>query len=572
MPRRDVARSLGWLAVYLGAVVWLTWPLAAHLRTDLPQPHVICNFDQPQMIWAPAHSSRRLVADPMRLFEANIYHAMPHALLYAEAGFGALPFFLPTYVATGDPTLAANVMFLGSLALTAWGLHLLLAAWTGHAGAGAVAACTFLLTPWVLWTWAPGALNYSVLQWIPLVLWLAAAERAGWRRSLALGIVLALQSATSPYVAAGVLAPVGALACVRLASPSSRRSGVALIGALAVAVALSLVVYGGYAWLRWAEPAMAQHTWWPGGYFRTFQFPEDLFVARHRPNAVPLSMFLLIAAGGACALVRRSGGTAWRQGALWLAVGMLISLPPTLIVLGSPIELPHARLLAHTPLLDLMREPQRMAVAALFGLAALAGAAYAELASAMERTRRMRPALAHGGLLALVLVAAHFSYVDSVWPPELFALRVLPASYPIAPAPRPPTTLVEEVERRDGVLLQLPAYGDTVLDTARANARAMFESIGHWQPLVNGYGGYYPAGLRDTLRLTRQLPDAQALAEIRRRTGVTFVLVRGAAMNPVQRDAFEALAHYGGGAGLGFVSRDGDDMLFAVTELTAAAR
>jgi hypothetical protein len=572
MSRRDVARAFGWLAFYVALVAWLTWPLAAHLTTDLPHAHVICNFDQPQMIWALAHTSHQLVEAPARLFEANIYHPMPHALLYAEAGFGALPFFFPTFVATGDPTLAANVMFLGSLALTAWGLHLLLARWTGSAGAGVVAACTFLLTPWTLWMWAPGALNYAVLQWVPLVLWLAAAEDVGWRRAVVLGIVLALQGATSPYVAAGVLAPVGVLACIRLASARRRASGIALVGALAIAVSLSLVVYGGYAWVRWHEPAMVEHTWWPGGYFREFAFPHDFFLARYRPNAIPLAMFLLIGTGGLCALVRRRGGPAWRQGLLWMCVGMLVSLPPTLVWFGRSLELPHAALLRHTPLFDLMREPQRMAVAALFGLAAMAGAAYAELAGVIAGVPRMRPAVARGALLTVVLVAAHFSYVNLVWPPQLFGLRLLPASYPIAPAPRAPTAIVDELERRDGVVLQLPAYGDTDLDTVRANAQAMFESIAHWRPLVNGYGGYYPEGLRDTLALAGRLPDRDALAELRRRTGVTLIVVRGATASATQRDAFAALARDGGGAGLDLVRRDGDDMLFAVVERTAAAR
>jgi hypothetical protein len=343
------------------------------------------------------------------------------------------------------------------------------------------------------------------------------------------------------------------------------------VGALAVAVALSLVVYGGYAWVRWREPAMVQHTWWPGGYFRTFRFPYDLFLARHRPNAVPMAMFLLIGAGAACALVRRRGGPAWRHGALWAAVGMLVSLPPTLVWFGREIPLPHMALLEHTPLFDLMREPQRMAVAALFGLAVMAGAAYAELAGVVARVPRMRPAVARGALLTFVLVAAHFSYVNLVWPASLFGLRLLPASYPIAAAPRPSAALADELARRDGVVLQLPAYGDTDLDTVRANAQAMFESIGHWRPLVNGYGGYYPEGLRDTLALAARLPDADALAELERRTGVTLIVVRGATATAEQRDAFEALARDGGGAGLQLVRRDGDDLLFAVAARTAAA-
>jgi hypothetical protein len=386
--------------------------------------------------------------------------------------------------------------------------------------------------------------------------------------------VLALQGATSPYVAAAVLAPVGVLALVRLVRPRLRQSGVRLAGALVVAVALSLLVYGGYAVVRWREPAIVQHTWWPGGFFREFAFPHDFFLARHRPNAIPLAMFLLIAIGGACAVVRRQtrSAPAWRQGALWTVVGIFVSLPLTFVWFGDRIELPYIRLLQHAPLFDLMRETQRMAVAALFGLAAMAGAAYAEVAAALDAVPRLRPSVSRFALLTLVLLAAYFSYVDMVWPPALFGLRLLPTSYPIAPAALPSPVLVAALAGRDGAVLQIPAHGESDVDTIRANAQAMFESIGHWRPLVNGYGGYYPEGFRETLALAAKLPDPAALAELGRRTGVATIVVRGDTTPAAQREAFEALARDGGGAGLRLVMRDGPDLLFAVTDRADVAR
>jgi hypothetical protein len=551
-----------WLGAYVSLVVWLTWPLGANLATYLPRPHLICDFDQRQMIWALAFTSHRLVTDPLHLFDANIYHPLPHTLLYAETGFGALPFFAPTFLVTGDATLAANLMFLGSVALTACGLHLLVARWTGRIGAGIVAATTFLLTPWTLWTWAPGALNYSVLQWVPLVVWLAADEAPSRRRTIALGLVLAAQGATSPYVAAGVLAPVGVLAVLRLVG--GRR--VALLGSLAIAVALLLVVYGGYAWVRWREPGMVANTWWPGGFFKEFAFPEDLFFARHRPNAVPFAMFVLIAIGAASAIARARWRTlAWRHGLLWTVVGMLVSLPPTLVVFGRRVLLPHVVLLQHTPLFDLMREPQRLAVAALFGLALLAGAAFAELVDALGRLR-LRPAIAELALASIVLVATDFTYVNSLWPPRDFAVRLLPFWYPIAPTGEPGPVIVDALRAGDGTLLELPAEGAWQIPTVTANAQAMFESIGHWRPLVNGYGGYYPAGFRDTLALANRLPDRTALDELRRRTGVAMILVRGESASPEQRAAFEALAAVHGGPDLRLLVREGPDLLFAVAD------
>ena len=568
-------RDFVWLAVYVGIVVRLTWPLAAHLTTHLPRPNTICDFDQLQMIWALAHACRRLVTDPARLFEANIYHPVQHALLYAESGLGAVPFFLPTFLATGNPILASNVMLIGSVALTAWGLHLLLARWTGFAGAGVAAAAAFLMTPWVLWTWAPGAPNYAVLQWVPLVVWLAAGAQPSRGRTVALGLVLALQGATSPYVAAGVLAPVGVLALAHLARSRDRARGLAIVRALAIAVTLLLVVYGGYAWIRWREPTMPQHTWWPGGTFRAFAFPSDLFFARHRPNAVPFATFLLIGAGAAGAAfrwVRRTStegdAVAWRHGALWAVTGLLVSLPPTLLWFGSPIELPHVRLLQRTPLFDLMREPQRMGVASLFGLAILAGAAYAALARALSLVPGLRPGLSRVGLAVLVVGGDYFTYRSVAWPPSSFGAPVLPARYPLL-HPTPLSAAIVEALRTDGgVVLQLPAKRPARLKTVAVNAEAMLASIAHGRPILNGYGGYHPSDFPATLALTARLPDPAALAELRRRTGVTRVLVRGERTVADQRAAFEAIARAGTGSGLALAARDGPDLLFTVTDPT----
>jgi hypothetical protein len=568
-----VVVKLVWLAAYVALVIRLTWPLTAHVATHLARPNLICEFDQRQMIWALAYASHRLTTAPWRLFEANIYHPTPHALLYAESGLGAVPFFLPTFLVTNDPVLSGNVMLLASLALTAWGLHQLLARWTGSSGAGLTAALTFLWTPWVLWTWAPGAPNYVVLQWVPLIVWLAATPTSR-ARVIALGLSLAAQGSTSPYVAAGILAPIGALAIVRLARRERRADGVALVVALAVATTALLLVYGGYAWMRWQEPAMPTHTWWPGGQVRQFDFPRDVFLGRHRPNAIPLAMFALIAVGGLCALVRRlrgqemppPHGIAWRHGALWSAVGMLVSLPPVFVWFGHSIDVPHVRLLQGTPLFDLMREPQRMGVGALFGLAILAGVAYAELSAAVTRVPGVRPGLARLALITLVAGAGYYTYLFVVWPPESFAERVVPPAYPIVRTSPLPATIVAEIRRRDAVVLQLPAKRSGRLKTVKANADAMLDSTAHWQPIVNGYGGYYPADFPALLELAGRLPDDAALAELRRRTGVSMILVRGATALLVQRAAFEEVARRGEAAGLRLIRRDGADLLFAVVD------
>ena len=108
------------------------------------------------------------------------------------------------------------------------------------------------------------------------------------------------------------------------------------------------------------------------------------------------------------------------------------------------------------------------------------------------------------------------------------------------------------------------------LNGLTAHARAMFESIGGWWPLLNGYGGFFPAAFPERMRLAERLPDAVALEEFRRATGVAYVLVRGD-MPAARGAAWEALAKRGAGAGLRFVTRDGATLLFAVAEQPEAA-
>jgi len=44
---------------------------------------------------------------------------------------GALPYFAPAFLATGNPVLASNLLFLGGVTLTVCAVHRLVAGWTG---------------------------------------------------------------------------------------------------------------------------------------------------------------------------------------------------------------------------------------------------------------------------------------------------------------------------------------------------------------------------------------------------------------------------------------------------------
>ena len=567
--------ALATLTAYAAVVVWLTWPLAANLGTHLPRTTFICDFDLRQMVWALSWQTHALLTAPWRYFEANIYHPTAHALLYADAGFGALPYFAPTFLLTGNPALASNLMFLGSVALTAALLHLVVARWTGLVSAGVVAAGTFLATRWILWTWAPAAPNYAVLQALPVIIYLAADRDRSFPRTALLTGLTVLHGMANPYFAASVLAPLGVLAGLRLVSRSGRPSGVALLGVIGVATAILCIVYAPYAWIRSLEPNLRYQTWW--GFVRdvTMNVPWGIVMHPVRPTAIPFPMLDLIAIGLVARCIPRTGRsdgerTAWRQGVLWATIGILLSLTPTVRIGDELVRLPHADLIDRFPGLDLLRDPHRMGVSALFGLAILAGASFAEIVRRLDRVLTPRDARLLRGTAAGALVVLS---AGIVWAPIALRVAPWPPDYPIMPATLTRSAVTDALRKPGGAVLQVPADPQASFELQlAAQGLAVFESIGHWRPILNGYGGFFPAAFVERMRLAARLPDTDALAELRRQTDVELVLVRGGLPGLRSLERWEALARAGGGDGLRLVARDGSDLLFAVDTVSATSR
>src|SRR5262249_41207905 len=162
------------------------------------------------------------------------FYPAHHTLFYGDTGFGALPYFLPVFLASGNPTLAINLTCFGCIVLTAWTLHLVTVRWTGEPFAGFAAAAPYLMNPWVLWGFIPSPPAYAVLQYLPLIVLFAATPSARFREALRLLPLIVLQAlADVAYIAPAVFAPLGLLAVVRLVRTRTRAAGARLLGVLA---------------------------------------------------------------------------------------------------------------------------------------------------------------------------------------------------------------------------------------------------------------------------------------------------------------------------------------------------
>jgi len=573
------------LPIHAAAVVWLTWPLAAHLRTHLPDIGFSCGFDLLQMIWALAYQSRTLITAPWRLPEANIYYPAHHAFFYGDAGFGALPYFMPTYLLTADPALTSNLAFLGSIALTAAALHLVVRRWTASHLAGLVAAWTFLTARWVLWSWPASTLSYAVLQYFPLIVYLAAAPVVGRGRASLLLLLVVLQGLVTIYLAVPLLIGLGVIGVARTMRRATRRAGLHLVVTVLVAALALSAANIGYLIVRAENPSIATQTQW-GSDRPTLELPWGLL----RPDAatdVSLVALVLITAGAVSFLLRARGERgdrlvrAWLHGGFWTVVGIVLSLTPVVAWFGRPIALGP---LAVSSWIPILRRVDRLAVAALMGLCVLAGLAFAECARRLQRGRAFG-VWAPRGLAVLVVAAFYGQYAHAIGSPAVLGRVPLPSSYPLAAAITPTSPLLTILRRPGGPLLELPAtsLSGRSLDPP-ANARAMYRSTFHWRSILNGYGGYWPAGFRERMMLARSLPDPAALAELRHETDLALILVHAGEFDRLERDLCTRMhlpsefcppelgraerttwlnfAASGGRPDLRLVARDGDDLLF----------
>src|SRR3989442_14689155 len=108
------------------------------------------------------------------------------------------------------------------------------------------------------------------------------------------------------------------------------------------------------------------------------------------------------------------------------------------------------------------------------------------------------------------------------------------ASPVYVPAPTPPSFL-PLLRLSRAPLLELPV-GKNGLDFSW-QALAMFHSISHWRPLLNGYSSYWPAGFPERMAEANRLPDQAALDHLAETTWLSLVWVHTRGFSVEQRVA-----------------------------------
>ena len=492
------------LVVYAAATAYCTWPLA-RLSADYIFPRGSPD-DILLVLWILSWDVHAIRTGVAQLFDGNILHPASAILRHSEHMLGALPFFAPTNVSTGDPVLALNVVMLASFVLGGFFMHALLWSWTGSAVAAFVAGLAFALAPWRI-----NGLNWPHLlstQYMPLVV-LGLERTVMTRRPSAialLALALSLQLLASYYLAQMTALVVAAFVVANLGTIRSRRSWAALAAGLAPPLAALLLISMPYLDAQREGLLRRGHNDQALEILATFGQP--LAVLRGFVGWGPLAL-ALVALAPADGFTRKR---AWTLAVL-LVVALIISPGPR--GLWNDVLPLYSWLEAVVPGFSLVRVPFRFGILASFAAAAMAGlGAWALLRWVPSAPRSLRwvvPALLVGCALS-----------------PAFTVRVPPAATLPTRADLAPAYAWLATHGEGGPLLELPMQERRVESGwawDRAGARAMYFSTYHWLPLLNGYTGYLPPSAAAVEELAARLPSADALRVLVDCAGLRWILL-----------------------------------------------
>ncbi len=182
-------------ALYLLITLAMTWPLTLGLGRDVAWDLGDSLLNMWILAWDAEAMQAIVTGDLSRIrtfFDANIFYPEPRTLAYSEHLFAQAVQIFPIYLATGNPILCYNLLFLSTFVLCGLGTFLLVRELTGNAGAAFLAGLLFAFAPY---RFAQAShLQVLSVQWMPFVLY-------GFRRYFATGRRRALVGAAAALVA-----------------------------------------------------------------------------------------------------------------------------------------------------------------------------------------------------------------------------------------------------------------------------------------------------------------------------------------------------------------------------------
>ncbi len=489
---RNVA---GAALLFLSMAVLHSWPLASnpsHLaRLD--------NDDAALNTWVIAWVAHALPRDPLKLFEAPIFHPEQHTLAYSEHLFVESLMGAPLLWLGASPVLVHNLLLIAGLALSGWSMYLLILRWTGSAWAGVVSGLTYAFNAHALTRFAH--LQAQHVEFLPLILYaldrvIVAPRR---RNVIMLAAAFVLQALCSNYLLVFTAFALMVAALVRSRELDGRSSRALIIAGGIAVVALAPFLWPYYevsrdqGLVRSVNEVAHYSAGWrdylvTGGRMHYAAWSHLFFEGR---TALFPGITALILSVVAVANRKRLNDPRVRMTAAIGILGLAFSFGPSLPG--------YAWLHEHVPLLGGIRNAARWGWLLLAAVAVLAGFGVATLERMTGPAWRLAPAL----LCALVTL-------ESIRTPVGFT--------PFTDIPRIYDRLADEP---GAVVAEFPFYSG---GSVSRNGPYVLANTRYFKPLLNGYSGFQPSAFEARGRTLDTFPDDAAVAALRQ-ARVTHVFV-----------------------------------------------
>jgi len=497
-------RITNWHAILIYVVLTctLTWPQVAH---PLSVPvHDDAYFSMWRLSWI-AHQLR---SDPVHLFDGNIFYPSKDTLAYSDAvllqGVVGAPF-----IWLGAPVvLVYNLHVLATFVLCGFGLFLLARELTGVPAAGLVAGIIFAFAAYRFDHYPH--LELLSAQWMPFALLMFHRTLQSGRlgNGLWAGTFAAFQGLSCIYLIV-FFATIGVVLVPLLlaSSPADARRRAALplaAGAMlcAVVLGLYLIPYRTARDIVGERGAGEQRLYAAGPKHYIAAMPQNVLYGRltgniglHEKRLFPGLVAIVLGAVGLWPPVDRRR-VAY---AIALALAVDISFGHRGIV-GALLQ-------QHTEAYRGLRVVARIGGVVLMLAAVLAAFGTARL---LARIR----ALSTARVIAVV-VAVLVTVECLMWPMQLEAVETRPGEV-YAWLRHQPHGVVAE--------MPMPASWKKDFEIGMHDSRFTYNSTFTWNPIVNGYSGFWPPSYTSLIARTQDFPSAEALSAFAEQ-GVRYVIV-----------------------------------------------
>jgi hypothetical protein len=496
-----VRRGAAVVALFAGLTILMTWPQAAVLGTHVPS-----NDDPLLSIWRLSWIAHALATDPLSLPDGNIFHPERRTLAYTDAvplqGLVAAPFIM----AGTSPVLVYNVLVLASIALSGVAMYVFARRLTGSTAAALVAGVVFAFVPYRFDHYYHLELHATIFM--PLALWCLdrALETGRWRDTAGFAASMVLQVLSSIYYAVFLVTALAILVPLHVARGRRLR----LLGQFAALALASAVIVAPYLWIylqnrttvgeRNADQVL-RYSATPVNYLATMEenvvhgwWSAPLGAPERRLNPGVLALAL-----GAVGLY---GWHARKTTLLVLAgVGFVVSLG------------------ANTPIYDALRDvvftyrglraPARASILVFLAVAALAGYGWASILTRRPHWTRTGTAVVVG------LLCLEYATLPREW---------------LALSSRPSATARWLSQQPRQVVVEFPLPRADSLHTIY-DGLYMYASTFHWQPMLNGYSGFYPRSYIELTEAMREFPSDRSIDYLKSRD-VDLIVLHGPYMSP----------------------------------------